>query len=344
MYLAFQAIATWNKLWGMKVGDPSDGFGTTSKNWQHLSIETQTLYNVMKTMNKRHGSKQTHEDHVAGLATPLPHHEIVELSHGKSVWVPVKDDNKEGRVVVVLHGGAGYRGMSDGFQTRTLVEQVVKYGGVQNVYGVMGVHFRLRALDEVEASDEQYSTSFSQQIDDAMEAYEWLLKRGVNPKQIVLVGDSFGATLSTALIHRIATMGMEVPGRAVLISGVFDLSMRLSIDNFEEDNCILCPMSLLETMERLYGKDELSPMLVWKNATGKMLDTKFMFVYSGNEEFTRENIEFVKMVKERGVEVSCVLDDQWMIHNYPYMWTYIPEAVSAMQQIAQFIQHDLPTR
>jgi len=112
------------------------------------------------------------------------------------------------------------------------------------------------------------------------------------------------------------------------------------IDHYVDDNHILCPKVLLETMEKLYGGDELSPMLVWKEATGKMLDIKLMFVYSKNEEFTMENVEFVKLVKERGAQVSCVIEDAWMMHNYPLMWRFIPEAVPAMQQIVEFI---LPT-
>jgi len=129
-----------------------------------------------------------------------------------------------------------------------------------------------------------------------------------------------------------------MPRAAVLISGVYDLTMRLSMEYLTERNTVFSSKELLEVMKRLYEKDgHLSPLVTWKNANERILQTKLMVVYSKDEEFTQENVEFVNLLKERGADVEVMAEDM-MIHVFPYMAWYFPEARVALDRILDFVE------
>ena len=64
--------------------------------------------------------------------------------------------------------------------------------------------------------------SVGQAVDDCYDAYQWLRRRGYEPDQIVLAGDSAGGYLSLALAQRLLHEGEE-PAAMVAMSPLFEI-------------------------------------------------------------------------------------------------------------------------
>jgi len=60
-------------------------------------------------------------------------------------------------------------------------------------------------------------------LDDALEAYRWLLGRGLSPNRIALAGDSAGGGLALATAIALRDSGLPAPASLVLISPWVDL-------------------------------------------------------------------------------------------------------------------------
>lgn len=61
-------------------------------------------------------------------------------------------------------------------------------------------------------------------LEDAVEAYEWLLEKGHAPSSIVVAGDSAGATLAIGALLRARDRSLPMPAAAVLLSPFADLT------------------------------------------------------------------------------------------------------------------------
>jgi epsilon-lactone hydrolase len=60
---------------------------------------------------------------------------------------------------------------------------------------------------------------------DCLAAYQWLLKSGVKPKHLVVVGDSAGGGLVLAMLASLRQAALPQPAGAVLISPWLDLTL-----------------------------------------------------------------------------------------------------------------------
>jgi len=351
----FNTMVLKNKWMGMEEGDPTTGLGITSPAWKQLSLEAQTLYNVMRwerSRNKITTGEGMRQAMRSALAPPVSAFNSLEFSTlsslGDSLLVKLRDNfyvnhyfgkNKNGKAIMMLHGGGGFAGEATGFQVRSLVEHMTHRFN-STILNILSVNYRLIGLNEDEKKDKKsFATKFSEQIDDAVEAYKWLLK-SFKAEDIVLMGDSFGGTMATGLLHRLATeTDLPMPGAAILMSGVYDLTAKLSSQHMNEKNTLMCSQDLLDIMSVLYKADtEQSPLITWKNAkTDKLFSTKLLVVYSKDEEFTAESLAFLNLLKEKNHPSVTVIADEMMPHIYPYLGYYFPEAKITMDRVLDFV-------
>src|SRR5690606_29524620 len=61
-------------------------------------------------------------------------------------------------------------------------------------------------------------------VDDAVQAYRWLLNNGTKPHQIVIAGDSAGGGLTMATLLALREQGLPSPAGAVCLSPWLDLT------------------------------------------------------------------------------------------------------------------------
>src|SRR5690348_18442564 len=95
---------------------------------------------------------------------------------------------------------------------------------------------RARMVDYRLAPEHPYPEA----ADDCHAAYRWLLDQGRQSRDIVIAGDSAGANLALATLHRIKAAGEPQPVCAVLLAPVVDftLSGRSMVTNARRDSML----------------------------------------------------------------------------------------------------------
>ena len=109
---------------------------------------------------------------------------------------------KSSRVVLQLHGG-GYVGRLSDWYRDFGVKQTV----MTEAREIYMVNYRV-------APEYIYPAA----LDDAANAYEELLNRGIDPKNIIVFGDSAGGNLALALALRLKEKNLPQPGVLILLS------------------------------------------------------------------------------------------------------------------------------
>jgi epsilon-lactone hydrolase len=116
--------------------------------------------------------------------------------------------NESERVILYFHGGVYVIGSA--VTSVSLVAGLVRRTGVNAI-----------TLDYRLAPEHPYPAA----VDDARAAYEGLLKQGLDPRQIVLAGDSAGGGLAVAVLLASMQAGLPMPSCAFLMSPYADLTL-----------------------------------------------------------------------------------------------------------------------
>ena len=111
---------------------------------------------------------------------------------------------------VVLHFHGGVYVLGDAFQSADLASQIVRR-----------IQARAVSLDYRLAPEHPYPAA----VDDALAAYEALLRDGIAPSDIVLAGDSAGGGLAVATLVNARDHGLPLPAAAYLMSPYVDLTL-----------------------------------------------------------------------------------------------------------------------
>lgn len=158
-------------------------------------------------------------------------------------WIMPKDERREG-VILYLHGG-GY--------TCGGLEYAMGFGSmlaVQCGTRVFCAAYRLAPENRFPAA-----------VDDAMEAYRYLLSKGYGASHITLCGESAGGGLCYALCLRLKEAGLPLPCGIIVISPWTDLTA--SGPSYEINRDIDPSMSreLLNFFADSYTGDRLDPLV-----------------------------------------------------------------------------------
>ena len=188
-----------------------------------------------------------------------------------AAWVIPKDERRQG-VILYLHGGGytcGDLEYAKGFGAKLAVECGVR---------VFCVAYRLAPEHKFPAA-----------LEDALEAYRYLLAKGYVPEHITLCGESAGGGLCYALCLKLKELALPMPGSIIAISPWTDLTA--SGSSYEENKGADVSM----TAERLaffadcYTEDRKNPLVspLFGDLTG--LPPSLIFV--GGEEIMRSDAE-----------------------------------------------------
>ena len=149
------------------------------------------------------------ETETAGSLVPLPEnikYKSVVAGNVNAEWITCGDVN-ENRIFMFMHGGGYYRGSVAA--TRATVARISAEAKVK----CLSIEYRLAPENPFPAA-----------IDDTYSAYEWLIKEGISPKNIIVSGQSAGGGLCLALLLKIKENKMPQPLGAVALSPWTDLS------------------------------------------------------------------------------------------------------------------------
>ena len=232
------------------------------------------------------------ETEEAGSKIPLPENTKVEKIIADGVhaeWISCGKVNTN-KIFMFIHGGGYYRGSIA--STRATVARISEQAGVQ----CLSINYRLAPEHPFPAA-----------IDDTYTAYNWILKQGINPQNIIVSGQSAGGGLCLALLLKIKDNKGTQPLGAVAISPWTDLSQSGNTMTTNEEIDPIISKKYLDRMAGLYLKDlsfslplasplfgdlsELPPILIQVGTAETMLDDSKRFYEKAKKANVDINIE-----------------------------------------------------
>ena len=235
--------------------------------------------------------------------------ELMEAAHRRQVmvkrhdfarfsgaWVLPRDERRQG-VILYLHGGGyccGDLEYAKGFGSMLAVRCGVR---------VFCAAYRL-------APEHRFPAA----VDDALEAYRYLLQKGYLPEHITLCGESAGGGLCYALCLRLKELDLPLPCAIAAISPWTDLTVSGSSYGENKDKDPSMTVSLLKLFAEHYTDDPSDPLTspLFGDLTG--MPPSLLFV--GDDEIMRSDAEDLH---NRLLAVQCrsrliVKPERW--HGY----------------------------
>ena len=237
------------------------------------------------------------QDKLGELMTALHKREVLVKDHPferfQGAWVMPKDQRRSG-VILYLHGGGytcGSLEYAKGFAATLASECGVK---------VFCAAYRLAPENRFPAA-----------LDDALEAYRYLLKKGYGPRQIVFCGESAGGGLIYALCLKLKELGMELPCGLIGISPWTDLTGSGASYEAHKDIDPSMTKALLEFYAKCYTDDPTDPLCspLFGDLTG--LPPSLLFV--GGDEVMLDD---ARLLHEKLLQCGC----RSRLHIAPERW------------------------
>ena len=213
-----------------------------------------------------------------------------------SAWIIPRDERRQG-VVMYLHGGGYAFGDLDyakGFGSMLAVKCGIK---------VFCPAYRL-------APEHPYPAA----LEDALDAYRYLLDKGYEPKHITLCGESAGGGLCYALCLKLKELGMEQPASIVPISPWVDLTNSGESYEFNREADPSMTRELLESLAGYYTDEREKPLV--SPLLGQLEGMPPSLIFVGGDEILLSDAKNLhQKLLESGCKSQLVMaPDRW--HGY----------------------------
>jgi epsilon-lactone hydrolase len=268
----------------------------------------ETLRGFWEAMSAQMSSPPgTAVEKVTALATP-------------SEWVSAPGADAE-RVILYLHGGAYCIGSLN--THRGLAGYLSSATGAR----VLLIEYRLAPEHPFPAA-----------LEDATASYRWLVKSGVDPKRIIIAGDSAGGGLTLATLVSLRDAGDPLPAGAVLLSPWTDLAATgASYETRAKVDPVLSKTSLPETVLWYIGdRDPKAPLASPLYAELRGLPPLLIHV-GDHEVLLDDSIGVAERARAAGVDVTLeVWEEMW--HVFHQTVPQVPEAREAIEKIGAYVR------
>lgn len=182
---------------------------------------------------------------------------------------------------------------------------------------------------------------FPAAVEDVVSAFRWLLEQGFKPPQIVLGGDSAGATLALSGLIRLRDEGVDRSAGAFLISPWVDLALTgESIETRAEVDPLTTREGLHKAAQMYLGeRDPSDPLASPLNAQLDRLPP--LLIQTGEHEILLDDAtRLAKKAQSVGGSVQLeIWDEMW--HVWHGWAPDLPEAQEAIEHIGNFVQQQL---
>ena len=230
----------------------------------------------------------------------------------------------EDRVALCTHGGGYVTGSM--YTHRKLFGHIAKEVGCKALI----LHYR-RAPEHTHPA----------QVNDAVTAYEWLLKEGYKSEHIFTTGDSAGGALATSVLLGIRNKGLPLPVGSVPLSPWYDPegTGESILSNAEKD--VLVQKEVLLNMAATFlgnasPKDPLANLL-----EADLTGLPPMYIQAGGDEtLLDDSVRFGALAKKAGVDCKVEIFPE-MQHVFHFMAGEAPEADEAITKIAKWVKPKL---
>lgn len=245
--------------------------------------------------------------------------EHIKVDNVPAAWISTPE-SKNQYVILYLHGGGYMEG-----SIKTHQELVSRISRVSKARALI-LDFRL-APENI----------FPAALEDAITGYHWLIKNEkINPKNIIIAGDSSGGGLAIATLLKLRDSGSPLPAAAVCISPWTDLVVTgESIKRNAKKDLMLSYYDLyFYAFLYLGDEDPKNPLVSPLYADLKGLPP--ILIQVGDAEvLLDDSIRFADRARKAGIDVTL---DIWkdMIHVFQSGASLIPEGQEAVDKIGTF--------
>ncbi len=237
---------------------------------------------------------------LGGLMEAQYKNQIIEKEHDfgrfRGAWVIPGDERRQG-AMLYLHGG-GY--------TCGDLEYATGFGSM------LAVHSGVRVFCAAYRLAPEHP--FPAAVEDAVEAYCYLMEKGYTPDRITLCGESAGGGLCFSLCLRLRELGLPLPCGIVAISPWTDLT--LSGPSYEENRHIDPSMTeeALNFYADSYVDDRHDPLA--SPLFGDLSEMPPALIYVGGDEIMRSDAQSMhdRLLREGRKSQLVVAEDRW--HGY----------------------------
>jgi acetyl esterase/lipase len=249
--------------------------------------------------------------------------EPIDINGIAGEWVSATESSNE-HAMLYLHGGGYILGSSRTY--RDLTSRIAAAAGVR----VMVIDYRL-------APENQFPAA----IEDAVNAYRWLINNGFKPENIAIGGDSAGGGLTLATLLSLRDAGESLPAVAALISPWTDLAgTGESLVKLAETDPWLNPHSLLPMAGLYLGEtDARNPLASPLYADLQGLPP--LLIQVGTDEILLDDSTRLAQ-RALAANVTTTLDvwqDMW--HVWHLFAEQLPEGQQAIGKMAEFIRSNI---
>jgi epsilon-lactone hydrolase len=263
----------------------------------------------------------------AKIFKPLGRAEVTNVDAGgvPAAWI-VPAGNVTERVVLYAHGGS--------YNAGSITSHIPLTSNI-----AIATKSRLLAIDYRLAPDHPFPAA----VDDALAAYLWLLEQNIDPKRIVVAGDSAGGGLVLALLLALRDKGTPLPAAAVCLSAWTDLTC--SGESWTKNAKADFMLKLIPTMQsaEIYLKDADSHNPLASPLFGDLHGLPPILMQVGsNEIILSDSVSFAEKAKSAGVNVTLEIWDG-MQHEWQYAASFLPEGRQAIAKIGEFLAEKCPT-
>lgn len=238
-------------------------------------------------------------------------------------WILPADAPRD-KAILYFHGG-GFR-IGSVSSHRDLIARIAVASGCR----VLAIDYRL-------APEHRFPAA----LDDALAAYDWGLRQGLKPCNIVFAGDSAGGNLALAAMLALRERALPLPVSAVLMSPWTDMAATGASYFSRADADPIHQRAMIQALAKNYlgaRGDPRHPLASPLHADLGGLPP--LLIQVGDRETVRDDsVVLAEKARTAGVDVDLQIWDG-MIHVFQ-MFAEIPEAQRAITSVAGFLHRHL---
>jgi epsilon-lactone hydrolase len=252
--------------------------------------------------------------------TPPPGIRVRAATAGGVPSLIVSPEEDDVATILYLHGGGYVLGSAFGYQAQAGALATAAQTGV--------------LLPDYRLAPEH---PFPAAVEDAVNAYLWLLDQGIPPDQVTVAGDSSGGGLTLSLLLTLKQRRAALPGATVLFCPWVDLPLRLERDASDR----AAPLAAIDEARRcaalyLAGHPVDDPVVDPLSADLTGLRPMLIQAATGDARL-KDAKALAARARDHGVDARLELFPV-DAHGFHLFWSFLPEAADAIEAAGDYIR------
>jgi acetyl esterase/lipase len=259
-------------------------------------------------------------------AQPLPADlTVTAAALGGVPTAEITIDGIESRhVVLYFHGGVYVLGGA--FQAADLASQV----GRRTRAKVISVDYRLAPEDPYPAA-----------VDDALAAYEALLRNGTAPSDVVFAGESAGGGLAVATLVNARDHGLPLPAAAFVMSPYADLTLAGTTMQTKREVDVLMSREALQSRVADYASGQDPALGLISPIFADLSGLPPLIIQAGTHEVLLDDaLRLARQAATADVEVTLDITPR-VPHVFQTFYPILDEAAAALDRAGQLLSAHL---